>query len=123
MAKDELWEKLMEKGRKMEKREEGIAHSMTEEQQRRIFGTIDYSIPMGVPNPMALNKQWYFDMNVAKYRLFDEIGMALDGRLGEDEDTKRWAREVAKAYINCAEQKDVNTRSELYNCIPDEMFK
>lgn len=118
-----LWEELMKVGRKIEREEEGIAHSMTEKQLYDVFSTIDYIVPGGVPDPMRLNAQWDFDMKRAKYRLFDELGMALGGRLGEDKETIGWAKKLSESYITCVKESGVKARRELYDCVPREALK
>jgi len=125
----ELWEELIEIGRKIENERDDIQHSMSEEQRYRILGTIDYIVSMGVPDPMRLNAQWEYDTGskigriTPKYRLFDEIGMAMGGRLGEDDDTVRWAHLLAKTYVACVKEFGANTRKEVYNCIPKKIYE
>ena len=102
-----------------------ITHTATVEQLYDILGTIDYlpETASGVPDSMRFNAQWDFDMRVPRYRLFDEIGMAMGGRLGEDEGTKAWATRVAKAYIACVRDDKVKDRNALYDCIPEKVLK
>lgn len=140
-----LWSELMKVGKTAESERQGITHSMTTEQLYNILGTIDDIGPaQGVPDPQRLNLQWSADMSpegapvhitdvnkgksfirslAPRYRLFDEIGMAMGGRLGEDEDTIEWANKLAKAYIACVKEKQVKTRKELYDCIPDMAYE
>lgn len=139
-----LWKELMAVGKTAEKTPP-VYHTITEDQLYDILGTIDSLGPMeGVPDPELLNAQWRADMseggvpmrvNVVsgdnlqkqhfgflrpKYRLFDELGMALGGRLGADKETITWAGILAKAYIACVKEDKVKTREELYNCVPQK---
>jgi hypothetical protein len=139
---DPVWKELMEVGKKIEKTP--VYNTMTEEQLYDTLGTIDYLLPGGVPDPILLNRQWQMDMTSAggpvsvhnmntgksflgalrpRYRLFDELGMAMQGRLGDDEETKEWAKTLARAYVSCVKEKGVKTRTQLYDCVPKQALK
>jgi len=118
-----LWKKLMDVGRTIEKASDTIANTMTADQMQTIKESIDYIVPQGIPDPMLFNQQFNFDMRGARYRLYDALGMAMGGRWGEDGDTLAWVDKLVKTYIGCVEEKGVKTRSELYDCVGEEVYK
>jgi hypothetical protein len=118
-----LWKELLEVGREAEKEREGITNSLTEDQYYRIKESIDYIVPLGVPDPMLFNAQMDFDlMGPPRYRLYDAVGMAIGGRWGDDEDTLGWVEKLARTYIGCVKKEHVKTRKELYDCIADKIL-
>lgn len=103
---DELWKKVM-KGEKVENRGswrgETIANSLTDTEILRIVAKF------GNERDRA---QVAWDLKTPRYRLFDEIGMMLTGRV-DDQDT---AREIANAYTDCLDEEEVMDRATLYDC-------
>lgn len=118
-----LWKKLIATGREIELASDNIANTMTADQLQTIKESIDYIVPQGVPDPMLFNAQFNYDMRVARYRLYDALGMAMGGRWGEDADTLSWVDKLAKTYIGCVDENRVKNRNELYDCVGKEVYK
>lgn len=99
MGMSKLWEEVMKKGREQEK---GITHRLTKDEVTTIIATAD---ALGV-NETFLN-QLIWDLTVARYKLFDEIGMLLTGRYKgypnetpqEVEAGERFTKIMASLYI------------------------
>jgi len=113
--KEKLWNEVMRIGKKWEK---GITHQMTPLQVEILTRTLESA---RVSPYFAMQFGW--DMTVAKYKLYDEIGMLLTGRYeGYPDETpelvknaEEWSINLALDYIGCSEIAE-NTR-ELYKCI------
>lgn len=67
-----VWEKVMKKGKKQEK---GLTHTLTPDEVRTIVATAHM---MGCNENFVKQLNW--DLTVARYKLYDEIGMLLTGR-------------------------------------------
>jgi len=114
--KEKLWNEVMRIGSKWEK---GITHQMTPLQVEILTRALETA---GV-SPYFAVQFGYYDMNLAKYKLYDEIGMLLTGRYkGYPEETPKqvknaedWSINLALDYIGCAQIAE-NTK-ELYRCI------
>lgn len=114
----ELWSKLMQAGRKTEK---GLAHKMTEQQILNIHDWIDYiGAPAGVEDPLALNQMMNYDLNMAKYKLYDLTGMIMQGRWGDE--LNELGNKIAKAYLVCVD-KEIPQIKKFYDCVNTEIFK
>jgi len=115
----ELWKKLIEAGRKIER---GDTHRMTPDQLLNISDWVDYiGVPEGVEDPMALNQMMNFDLKMAKYKLYDLTGMVMQGRWGNE--LVPLGHKIAKSYVGCVDEKKVTTPKELYDCINKEIYK
>jgi len=111
-----LWIKTIKVGKK---REEGLTHKMKSLDISTIIGTVEHIHPTQPHFPLQLG----WDLSVAKYPLYDVIGMLMVGRYkdhpGETpQDVKKledWSINLALDYIGCA---NVTTSpSELYRCV------
>jgi len=67
-----LWDAVMLKGKKQEK---GITHNLTHDEVETIVATA-----MALGSHENFVKQAYWDLTVAKYKLFDWIAMLVQGR-------------------------------------------
>lgn len=79
-AEDEIretWVRLMKDGRVKEPESKGIANTLKGEDIETILQTIAF---FGVDENGL--KQAYFDLQIPKYRVFDWLGMCLEGRCG-----------------------------------------
>jgi hypothetical protein len=115
----ELWKKLIEAGRKVER---GTTHQMTPDQLLNISDWVDYvGAPQGVEDPMELGRIMNFDLRMAKYKLYDLTGMVMQGRWGDD--LKVMGHKIAKSYVGCVDEQNVTTPQDLYDCINKEMYK
>jgi hypothetical protein len=115
----DLWQELVTEGRKIEK---GVTHEMTPLQILKIHDWIDYiGVPQGVENPMELNRMLRYDLQVARYKLYDVTGMVMQGRWGDE--LTELGHKIAKSYVLCAKEIKVVTPSALYDCIDKEIYK
>jgi len=103
-----LWDRVMEHGKKLEPARGGIANKLNEDDLKTVVATLDF---FQVNNSFL--KQTLFDLKVAKYRLFDWIAMLLNGRCqgyGENITEKYWQRALAKKfgeiYLECSKPED-----------------
>jgi len=111
-----LWGEVIKEGKKWEK---GITHEMPLSKVDVIIRTVETLHPSQPYFPMQLG----WDLTVAKYKLYDEIGMLLMGRYkgypGETpqdvEKLENWSIDLALDYIGCSEIAD--NLSELYTCV------
>ena len=67
-----LWKKVIEKGKKQEK---GLTHNLSDDEIATIVATAS---ALGVNRNFLAQLIW--DLTVARYKLWDEIGMLLTGR-------------------------------------------
>lgn len=111
---EETWKQIVEMGRA---RERGIVHKMTSAQLRIFIQTFGDHYPY-------LFRTLNFDMQVARYRLFDEIAMMVMSRTkgyGKDPEVEaaaqKYANELARKYLDCA--GTTVTQDALYNCFVD----
>lgn len=70
--KSKLWDKVMKKGRKQEK---GITHKLSPDEITTIVATAE-----ALGSCSNFIRQLIWDLTVAKYKLYDEIGMLLTDR-------------------------------------------
>lgn len=111
-----LWNKIIEVGKKWEK---GITHKMNPLDVEVIVRTVESIHPTQPHFPMQLG----WDLTVAKYKLYDEIGMLMmggykgyPGETPQDvEKLENWSINLALDYIGCS--KVANSLSELYKCV------
>jgi hypothetical protein len=100
--KESLWDKVVEKGKKVEGHP--ISNSLNEEQisavARQFKTKRDFmQVVMDLGEPF-------------RYRLFDELGMMLTGRVDDQEKAKA----VAEIFANCLDKEEVKDRETLYDC-------
>lgn len=88
-----LWTELMEVGKKIEKRE---THEMPTPMINAIVETLRY---FGLDEGHC--KMAYFDLKVAKYRIFDWLGMAYTGRLDAKKGSELFSgiEKMVKLYV------------------------
>lgn len=95
MTDREAWRQVIDKGRKMER---GIANKLTPEGLAAIYGTADF---FGVNENFI--RQALYDLKVPKFRVFDWIGMLLNGRLrgyGEDDIQLHWQKYFTRVMVD-----------------------
>lgn len=107
-----LWEEVVEKGKKVE----GLPITNT-----LIEGQIMWLASEFFFAPKNARMQLMWDLKVPKYRLFDELGMMLTGRMegyGESPEVakkvKQKVEELAKKFVACVNKS--GDREELYEC-------
>jgi len=108
----ELWKTLLATGRKIEPDSYDPIHKLTPEQAGILLETWSNKFPY-------LRGQLQFDIHVAKYRLFDMLGMYVMSRTkgyGEPDEVENkaqlYAHELARLYLQCAEK--TKDKTELY---------
>lgn len=83
------WDKVMSMKLK-DNRSQGVANNLTIDELQCVYGTVDY---FG-----GSVRQAQFDLEIAKYRLFDWIAMCVMGdRVGSTDATKVLAHALLKA--------------------------
>lgn len=97
-----LWKKVVEKGKKIEG--SPISNSLTDRQISEIVSRFSEASAM----------QLLWDLKTPKYRLFDELGMMLTGRV--DEADSEEAEEMAEIFAKCLDNEEVKDRETLYDC-------
>lgn len=94
---------------------------MSEKQILNIHDWIDYiGAPGGVEDPLALNQMMNYDLNMAKYKLYDLTGMIMQGRWGDD--LIPLGNKIAKAYLTCVD-KELPEIKKFYDCVNTEIYK
>jgi hypothetical protein len=73
----EIWIRLMKNGSEKEPESKGIANKLSDEDIETILQTMEF---FGIDENGL--KQAYFDLKIPKYRVFDWLGMCLQGRCG-----------------------------------------
>jgi hypothetical protein len=93
-----LWIDVIETGKQIEK---GDCHTLPDPFVHSIVATMDY---FGISEPQM--KQVFFDLKVAKYKIWDWLGMCLTGRLDAEKNSRLYEciEKMAKLYVL---QKDV----------------
>jgi len=97
-----LWIKVVEKGKKIEG--SPISNSLTDIQITEIASRFSDASSM----------QLLWDLKKARYRLFDELGMMITGRV--DEADSKEAEEMAEIFAKCLDNEEVKDRKTLYDC-------
>lgn len=83
----ELWKIVMEKGRQ---RETKTTHELSEDQLTTVLASTDFFVQDGSMG------QVYFDLAIARYKIYDWIAMLLDGR---DNGHDRLTQVMTSAYL------------------------
>lgn len=96
-----LWQKVVKKGKRVEG--SPVANTLTKSQIGQILSEFKGERDQ---------KQLFWDLTVPKYRLFDEIGMMLTGRVDDEEKAKK----IAGVFSWCLDKKEVKDRETLYDC-------
>lgn len=76
---DKLWDEVMETGKTKEK---GITNKLTEADITTIIATMDF---FGATD--IWKRQTYWDLNIAKYKVYDWMAMCIMGRNDDDRET------------------------------------
>jgi hypothetical protein len=91
MANEETtWEKVMEIGKRETRVKQEVCNSLDKDELETVLGTMDF---FGADKRDL--QQTFFDLNIAKYRVFDWLAMALHGRI----DNPQSLQVLAWAYI------------------------
>ncbi|MFH7835833.1 MAG: hypothetical protein QXL51_04475 [Candidatus Aenigmatarchaeota archaeon] len=94
--RQKLWNNLIKLGRKREPETNGSpANHLTKEDITTIIATLDF-----FDVTKAELAQAYWDLNTAKYRLFDWLAMCLGGRITERENKNDPIIALANIYLN-----------------------
>lgn len=102
----ELWEKIIELGKKMEPERKGIANKLTNPSDVHfvrsaptdtdtILGTMDF---FGASSTWM--RQTAFDLTGPKYRVFDWLAMCVMGRNAVDDESRRQNENALKVLVH-----------------------
>lgn len=87
----DTWTKIM-KLKSKDTRHKGVANTLTDDDIATIIATTEY---FGAE--LSDMKQMYFDLKVAKYRVFDWLAMGVGGRI----DNKPGLKVLIHSFIKC----------------------
>ena len=79
MSSQDTWDKVMALGVK-DDRHRGVANTLTQDDLNTVLGTLEF---FG-----GNTRQAVFDLQVARYRVFDFLAIAVQGRIGYGDATK-----------------------------------
>lgn len=88
MSEESLWSQVMEKGRKTEK---GVTHQLTPDEVNKVMRKFN-----GSPFQVQVER----DLRVARYKLYDAVGMWLQSERYVDERTYRAIEGIARSYLD-----------------------
>jgi len=116
-----LWKEVVDTGRKIERPIMGdTVHTMSPLQVDALIRPFEFH------PPLVGQLQW--DMNVAKYRLYDELGMLIMSRTkgyGQPPEIELKAQKIAEKmgqlYLQCTKQ--YTERTKLYQCFTELVEK